>query len=303
LLKMTSLSETELATTTLIEQQLLPIQEFSGTGFFTLVVSDPKDAPDGKDVHGYSYLVTNRHVAQPGAEHGKPLIPLDTSLTLTHKSDASHPESYAETVRIDNILKWVYPDDESVDLAVMQIGAPQSVYDYVVIPNTQFVTDDDIDKKLVVEGDPVMFSGLFVQLNALQDSHTLEPIVRSGSLAMIPDGTIKTTMNNRQGHLYLAEAHAFGGNSGSPMFVDTSKFAGVIGISYKFLGVLSGEVFENSDMTLSVTTTLSGQVAANSDVSLVVPAKELMKVLDQPALKKLRDTQTQPAPAPTPKTN
>jgi hypothetical protein len=292
---MTSLSEAEVATTTADEQKLLPIEVASGTGFLIGIPTDPKAGTDGKDFQSFTYLVTNRHVLKPGVEHGKPLVHIDTSITLTHKPDAKHATSYAETSRIDNILKWEYPDDESVDLAVAPIGVPQSDYDYAIILTTQFVTDDDVNKRLVVEGDPVMFSGLFVQLDNFQESHTLEPIVRSGTLAMIPDGTVKTTMNNKLGHLYFAEAHAFGGNSGSPMFVDTVRFSGGLGYSYKLLGVLSGEVFENADMSLTVTTTLSGQVAANSDISLVVPAQELMKVLDQPALKEPRDASLAPA--------
>jgi hypothetical protein len=299
LLKMTSLSEAEIATTPADEQKLLPIQEFSGTGFFIAFPKDPKAVTAGKEFQAVTYIVTNRHVVQPGVEHGKPLVHIDTSITLTRKPDATHTNSYAETARTDNILTWEYPVDDSVDLAVAQINAPQKDYDYQTIPTTQFVTEDDLDNKLVVEGDPVMFSGLFVQLDQLQESHTLEPIVRSGSLAMIPDGLVKTTMNDRLGNLYFTEAHAFGGNSGSPMFVDTSKFGNGFGFNYKFLGVLSGEVFENADMSLTVTTTVPGKVEANSDISLVVPAQELMRVLDQPALKKLRDASFASAKAQT----
>jgi hypothetical protein len=37
------------------------------------------------------------------------------------------------------------------------------------------------------------------------------------------------------------------------MFIDTNKFAGIIsGPSYKFLGVICGEVYENADLTFSV---------------------------------------------------
>ena len=149
------------------------------------------------------------------------------------------------------------------------------------------MTDDDFKKQLVIEGDPVLFSGLFIQ--SFRELNTLEPIVRSGSLAMIPEGLLKTTLNQKLGHLYYAEAHSFGGNSGSPMFVDTAKFNS-LGSNYKFLGVLSGTVHENADMTLNVTaTTMAGNVAANSDVSSIVPAEQLLEILDKPEFKKVRD--------------
>jgi predicted NAD/FAD-dependent oxidoreductase len=48
-------------------------------------------------------------------------------------------------------------------------------------------------------------------------------------------------------------------------------------------------MFENSDLTLTVTSSLSGNVAANSDVSIIVPAPELVKLLDNPVLKADRD--------------
>jgi hypothetical protein len=59
--------------------------------------------------------------------------------------------------------------------------------------------------------------------------------------------------------------------------------------SYRLIGVISGEVFENSDMTLNVTATVSASVAGNSDVSVVVPVSELAKLLENPQLKAERD--------------
>ena len=75
------------------------------------------------------------------------------------------------------------------------------------------------------------------------------------------------------------------------MFVDPDKYSGT---PYsiprlQLLGVLSGEVFENTDLTLTVTTTISGNLPANSGVSVVVPAFELARLLESPALKEARD--------------
>jgi hypothetical protein len=105
---------------------------------------------------------------------------------------------------------------------------------------------------------------------------------------MIPEGPMETTLH-KSGRIYLAEAHAFHGNSGSPVFVDINRFTNAISFSYKFLGVISGEVPETADFSLQVTTTYSANVSANSDISTVVPADEVKSILDSSALQGERD--------------
>ena len=73
------------------------------------------------------------------------------------------------------------------------------------------------------------------------------------------------------------------------MTVDTAKFTSGVGFSYKLLGVISGEVVESSDFVMRVTTSYTANVAANSDVSIVVPAKEIQSILDEPSLQAERD--------------
>jgi hypothetical protein len=227
-------------------------------------------------------------VIEPGIEVGRPCHVVARFAIVNRKPDSTHSSAYAESGRIDKLLSWTFSDDDSVDLAATPIGISPEIYDYIVIRTDQFITDDDVKNNVLVEGDPVLFSGLFIQ--TFNEVHTLEPIVRSGTLAMVPAGLLPTTMNNKPGHIYLAEAHAFGGNSGSPMFIDTNKFAGVIsGPSYRLLGIISGEVHENASLTLNVTTTISGSVGENSDVSTVVPAGEVLKILKLPKFQKMRD--------------
>lgn len=150
-----------------------------------------------------------------------------------------------------------------------------------------FVTQKMIDDHEVVEGDPVLFSGLFVQYAA---GTTLEPVVRSGTVAMLPPDLIETTLHH-PGHIYLAEAHAFHGNSGSPMFVDVNKFKTGIGFEYRFLGIVAGEVLETTDLSLQTATTYHGSVSANSDISMIVPADEIRKIVLSPRAQHLRDAE------------
>lgn len=207
---------------------------------------------------------------------------------MNHKPDATHSGIYTETNRIDELVKWTIPKDPSVDLATTPFSFPEQLYDHYLIPSATFVTADDLQKNAVVEGDPVMYSGLFVQ--TFDEVHTLEPIVRSGTLALIPSGLIPTPLQKRPGHVLLADAHAFGGNSGSPIFVDTIRFVNGIGYNYKLLGVISGEVTENADFSMNVTATIAGNMVANSGVSVIVPSDEILRLLDDPDLRAARDT-------------
>jgi hypothetical protein len=293
LLKMTALTEADvqLMTPAELDGLSLTADQHLGTGFLVVVPIDPVKvkANPNADVEGFTYLVTNRHVVQPGIDNGQPCkVPLRTFVIVNHKPDSTHASIYAETNRVDQTINWTFSTDDSVDLAVTPLSITPDRYDFVRIPTTQFLARDEMEKRTAVEGDPVFFSGMFIQFFN-EEVETLDPIVRSGTLAMVPEGLLPTTMQKRPGHVVLTDAHVFGGNSGSPVFVDTARFAGIIGSQFRFLGVISGEVFENADLTFTVTTSISGSVGANSDVSMVVPAWQILDILDQPALKKLRD--------------
>ncbi len=308
LVKLTLLSPDDISALTPELLSLLPSDEHLGTGFLVLV-PDPRVNPSiplaANQTRGFSYLVTNRHVIQPGSENGQPCRVLRVQITMNRKGDSTHPTAYAETSVIPGPQEWNFSEDNSVDLAVIPLGVPTEYYNFFVVPTDLFVADEDISKKAVVEGNPVIFSGLFVQ--SFAKTHRLEPIVRSGTLAMIPDGPVETTMNKKLGRLFFAEVHTFGGNSGSPIFIDANRFSGVIsGPSYRLLGVISGEVIESADFSLNVTTTIAMGIGANSDVSTVVPAGELLKILHSKKLQAERDAairkQPQSSSPPSPAT-
>jgi hypothetical protein len=287
LVKMAALTDEDLAQLSPKEAEALPIVTWYGTGF---IVSVPDERliipPDKKGLDfGFGYLVTNRHVAQPGIETGNKCAIVRSFFFL--KKNGSGKETSQEKLYAGNNLPWHFSKDDSVDLAVMHFAAPGDLYDYMRIPIADFVTEEMVQNKKVVEGAPVLFSGLFIQ--TFVAGQKLEPIVRSGTLAMVPEGLMETTLN-KLGKVYLAEAHAFGGNSGSPMFIDINKLAGIIsGPSYHLLGVVSGEVHEGADLTLQTAASFNAQVSANSDVSMIVPAQEVRAILYSPELQAERD--------------
>jgi hypothetical protein len=256
---------------------------YSATAFF-LVKPDERL---GKD-RGFEYLVTNRHAAQPGIEDGAPCQVINYFVKLNLRSnDPAHP-TVATPIPLGSKLPWIFPDDPSVDLAIIPFAADQSKVDFEPIPTTMLATDDVIKTGGIAEGDPVIFAGLFVQVPGLLK---LEPIVRQGTIAMMPDEPIGTTLK-KPGALYLADVHVFGGNSGSPMFVNLGGFRNgsmVVGNNYKLLGVVSGYEQEDAEFNLQAATTYSGKLGTNSGVASVVPAKELDSLLNCQQLQSQRD--------------
>lgn len=270
---------------------------YFGTGFIAAV----PDVRLGKDI-SFLYLVTNRHVARPGVENGRPCKVVNYSFSLNHVGQGQASMPYLQSLVANPGGFWTFPDDESVDLAATAFTVAFNDFDFKSVSIDQFVSQEMINKGEVVEGDPVIFTGLFIQYSGVT---RLEPVVRSGTIAMLPSDLVQTTLR-KLGHVYFAEAHAFGGNSGSPMFVDISKFKGGLGFDYRFLGVVTGEIKESADLTLEVSTTYAGTVAANSNVSVIVPAFEVKSLLLSAAFQRQRDAYvaslptTQPAaPQPT----
>ena len=72
------------------------------------------------------------------------------------------------------------------------------------------------------------------------------------------------------------------------MFIDINRFTSLIP-NYVFLGVISGEIPEGSNVTLQASAFVSGEVQANSDVSSVVPAQEVLKIINCPAFQVERE--------------
>ena len=109
---------------------------------------------------------------------------------------------------------------------------------------------------------------------------------------MMPDENLYTTLK-KPGRLYLGDVHVFGGNSGSPLFVNLSGMRHgslLLGTQYRLLGV-SGFYHEDSNLNLTVATTLRGTLEQNSGIAIVVPVDELKALLDSAAVQAARDSE------------
>lgn len=257
-------------------------KSYAGTAFL-LGLADPR-----LDGRLFTYLVTNRHVAQPGIENGRPCQPIAYLLRADTK-DPNQAGSYSTIEQLPaGDLAWTFPVDPSVDIAIAPIGIDQNKLDVMLLPSTLLLSNADVAQNKVEEGDSVLFTGLFVQM--MGQTHS-EPIVREGKIAMMPKEQISTTLR-ALGDIYLVDCHVFGGNSGAPMFINLAgqrEGGFVAGLNYKPLGVVSGYVKEAASFELQTIAAYAGTMDANSGIATVVPAQKILDLLNAPVLKALRE--------------
>ena len=192
------------------------IATFLGTGFLVL-----HHDPRYPQIVGFNYLVTNRHVARPGSESGAPCTVADYKVRFNLRQSEANGTELSQAFSLGPNVPWAFSTDESVDIATTPFGLDEKKFSFLTFPTSLFLTDEEAKQNHVVEGDSVVFTGLFVQF---MGQVKLEPIVREGKIAMIPGEPIPTTLRSL-GHIYLVDAHVFGGNSGSPILVKLSRAA------------------------------------------------------------------------------
>ena len=245
----------------------------SGTGFFVAIPVPPRQ-------QSFVYLVTNRHVAEcwDPEHHAHPVTSIRVLANTTNGSVTTALEN------TNGNAPWVFPEDGSVDLAVTPVALPPDL-DVLSIPFDMFAIRNSFRQHRLGEGSKVVVTGLFVQFPG---DHKFQPILRQGTLSMIPDEPIKTT-TGELGTLYLADVHVFGGNSGSPVMAEAQDDLYQMGKRW-FIGVVSGYYFEGAESKMEIATTVKGATNANSGVAMIVPADEVKKLIENnPVLKASRD--------------
>lgn len=266
----------------------------TGTCFFV-------DIPDdrlGKD-RSFVYLVTNRHVAVAEGAPPSTILPL-----VYVRSNLVQPQNGQAAINITTPLSavqhWYFPTDPTIDLAVLPVvlnPQTQQTIDMKLVPVSMFATDEVIKSQSVSLGDPVFFLGYFAEFPGLLRA---DPIYRSGVLAETPVDPIPMRDNPADDskrtleHLWLADVHAFLGNSGSPLFISLGGMRnGVVslGVSDYLLGVVNGFIPEVGGMVTGAATfeEAARHDLPNSGVLTLVPAQKLRDLLYDPELQKLRD--------------
>ena len=209
------------------------------------------------------YLVTAKHVAV--ALEGK---------NFWARVNIKNGE--AKFIEGDGVKWWYHPTDGSVDVAVIPWAPPEQV-EHKQIPTSLFLSDEIIGEKSIGAGDLVFMTGLFTKLAGLSKNL---PIVRMGNIAMMPDEKVPTRAFGDI-EAYLIEARSIGGLSGSPAFVQETILGG--GGKIYLLGLVHGhwDIPLESENEME---DIEGGSAINMGIAIVIPAKIILAVINQPEL-------------------
>jgi len=221
-----------------------------------------------------------------------------TYVTMNLKEPVNGRRSDKLLLSFSPQIHWFFPQDDAVDLAVLPFAAAEK-YDVTTLSSENLITSETLEKQRIVPGDRVLTAGYFYGYAGLNQ---IQPMVREGVLAMLPDGPMTTT-TCKSGRLYLADVHITKGNSGSPIFMipalglGAGEGLGGVPSFFGLLGVVSGYMQETSDLTLRASTTWYASIQANSGVSAIVPAEQLRELLYSTEVQHQRDEiATRPGP-------
>jgi hypothetical protein len=228
--------------------------KWEGTAFFLVF-------PQAQPAAEFGYVVTARHIIEACGKH--PILVFNM---------ASGGKKYLPT---DND-EWFPASDSTVDMTMRPFDYDERV-DLAFISSEQCVTDEFMRQENIGAGRNVFFTGLF---NEVPGESKNIPIVRTGTIAAIPDERVKSRRFGTA-DLYLLDTRSISGHSGSPVFVVDEPVKFIEGhplprFSSKFslLGLISGHYeaeFPKGDKE-------------NFGISFIVPAKYILAMLNQKEL-------------------
>ena len=261
----------------------------NGTGF--LVEVPETRLPGGKVI---VYLVTNRHVAKAMIRDsaGQYVPHRVTKMDAVVNLKVPVAENKAKSIPLPPKcpFQWHFPADSSIDLAVIAFLMKDD-YDAMPLPVSFFFTQDVWKTFRIGPGDKVLTCGYFLHYAG---AHQFQPIIREGSLAMVPDDVMAVPIGG-SAKIYLADLHIIPGNSGSPLFLAPGfTLGGYVtdakgGVPYGLIGVVSGYIWEDNQLTLHAATDYEATIHANSGIATVVPIDQLKELLFSPELQSERD--------------
>ena len=179
---------------------------------------------------------------------------------------------------------YTHPDKE-VDIAVIAGNPePDEGWQTKCLDSKFIATKDTITNYSIREGDDMFFTGLFTPYYG--STHNV-PICRFGKLSMLTDEKIPVAPGDSE-NLYIMEAQAFGGNSGSPTFFWFDGNRVPLPDNKLYLaGILKGYFKDWSEADI-VTAKSGYYLHGNSGVALVTTAYYLVEILNCDELKSKR---------------
>jgi hypothetical protein len=253
-----------------------------GTAFFVFY-------PDkrGGEGYGFTYVVTAKHVLKDELE-GKYLDKI--RLRLNRKTGTGVGFALLQVSDSKGNLLWLDDRDDPNANIALSLGYPSDEeVDYQKISIQSFADSDTLKKSNVSEGDSVYLIGLMPQFTGETRNY---PVVRHGSIALLSDEPIPIADNVKQ-HVYAVELGSWPGHSGAPVFLSLGGYrngAMNVGDSYSLLGLMLG-YFENARPFEAVAPTNSVWLGdtSNIGISYVLPASEILKVLQSKEAQQERD--------------
>lgn len=234
-----------------------------GTAFFISVPSTLKDRL-------YTYLVTAKHcVIEAKEKYGELFIRLNLR------------DGQFQFIKIDT--EWIYPEDPSVDLAVLPIGLNTQYVDVKFLDYTMVATDEVIAQHGIGIGDDVVIAGLFTRRYGQKKNI---PIVRIGNIAAMPDEPLPDSKTGLAYHAYLIEARSIGGLSGSPVCAYLGPMRptkeGALNMQQNFLfliGVIRGHWDHEEPKWKTQIDFVKELEQVNMGIATATPISELHKII------------------------
>jgi hypothetical protein len=166
-----------------------------GTGF---LVGMPLE---GLPLHpNFIYVVTNHHVA------------------VNARAVRINTQDGASDVIPMSLDEWI-PHHKDDDLAIFPIGLPPQRFRYTYMPFELLLTSERLAELNVGPGDDVYCMGRFVAHDGI---HRNEPIVRFGTIAMMPGEPVRQKERAFDQESFLVEMRSLSGFSGSPVMLYVS---------------------------------------------------------------------------------
>lgn len=263
--------------------------EFLHLGGTAFVISIPWKDENADKRH--LYLVTARHsvVGLGGREH---------------ELRVNDHRGQWKCIAVPSDCRWWYPAKTS-DVAVrpFEVGEADEL-DLTPIPIDILLREEEISNYYIGQGDEVTVTGLFTRYPG--GSRNM-PIVRRGTLALMPEETIPTKIGHNIEEIdgYLIEVRSTGGLSGSPVFVrapiglpyqvhtrlgDLRQAKAHIQGDYFLLGLVHGHwnIPPGEMNRVNFRTAQPGEESINLGIAVAVPAKRILEALDDPELVTMR---------------
>ena len=241
-------------------------------------------------------------VALPSA-HGNAHLYVVTARHLAERMECcpiimgfNHRDGSKALLEADNVHWYAHPTEaNAVDVAVTPFApAQRDRLDLEPVPEHLFTLGERMQKALIGVGEEIAAIGMFTRFS-YEDRH--QPFVRTGNLAMLPNLRIPVK-NFEPMEAYVAEIE---GLSGSPIWArptdcfnagqkdraeETPSVSFNGDTNVMFLGLLHGR-WRVPEQTMEGRSAPYTQNMI-SGMSLIVPARKILEVINQPELAAMR---------------